>query len=256
MFNKLFFSLFFLSSFILCQSELEKGVVQYNLRHSGCVENKAKSEPIAKAISYFENALNDDKDKDEASLYLLKSYYFKSKFVLEDKKLKKEFLKKGKNLGQEYVEKFPESVEYRYWYLVNLGSWAEEYGILAAAREGVADQMRFHSKKIIELDPNYENGAGYFLLGAVHYKSPYVPFILSWPSNKDAIMWLQRAYDTGEAEIAQVVYLAQALKKDKKKEAAVDLLRMVIERIPSVDNYASDWEWLKKARRILKSFDN
>ena len=88
-------------------------------------------------------------------LYLLKSYYFKSKFVLEDKKLKKEFLKKGKNLGQEYVEKFPESVEYRYWYLVNLGSWAEEYGILAAAREGVADQMRFHSKKIIELDPNW-----------------------------------------------------------------------------------------------------
>ena len=149
-----------------------------------------------------------------------------------------------------------ESVEYRYWYLVNLGSWAEEYGILAAAREGVADQMRFHSKKIIELDPNYENGAGYFLLGAVHYKSPYVPFILSWPSNKDAIMWLQRAYDTGEAEIAQVVYLAQALNKDKKKEAAVDLLKMVIERTPSADNYASDWEWIKKARRILKSFDN
>ena len=256
MFNKLFFSLFFLSSFILSQSELEKGITQYNLRHSGCVENKAKSEPITKAISYFENALDDDKDKDEASLYLLKSYYFKSKFVLEDKKLKKEFLKKGKNLGQEYVEKFPESVEYRYWYLVNLGSWAEEYGILAAAREGVADQMRFHSKKIIELDPNYENGAGYFLLGAVHYKSPYVPFILSWPSNKDAIMWLQSAYDTGEAEIAQVVYLAQALNKDKKKEAAVDLLKMVIERTPSVDNYASDWEWLKKAKRILKSFGN
>ena len=48
----------------------------------------------------------------------------------------------------------------------------------------------------------------------------------------------------------------EALNKDKKKEAAVDLLRMVIERTPSVDNYASDWEWLKKAKRILKSFDN
>ena len=65
------------------------------------------------------------------------------------------------------VEKFPNSVEYRYWYLVNLGSWAEEYGVFAAAREGVADQMRYHSKKIIEIDPYYENGAGYFLLGAV-----------------------------------------------------------------------------------------
>ena len=256
MFDKLFFSLFFLSSFILCQSELEKGIIQYNLRHSGCVENTAKSEPISKAISYFENALNDDKDKDEAALYLLKSYYFKSKFVVNDKNSKKEYLKKGKYLGEDYVEKFPESVEYRYWYLVNLGSWAEEYGILAAAREGVADQIRYHSKKIIELDPNYENGAGYFLLGAVHYKSPYVPFILSWPSNEDAIIWLQRAYDTGDAEIAQVVYLAQALHKDKKKHAAIDLLKIVLEKTPSKDNYASDWEWLKKARLILSSFES
>ena len=256
MFNNLFFFLFFLSSLIFCQSELEKGIIQYNLRHSDCVENRAKPEPIAKAIFYFENALNDDRDKDDAALFLLKSYYFKSKFVLENKKSKKEYLKKGKNLGKEYVEKFPKSVELRYWYLVNLGSWAEEYGILAAAREGVADQMRYHSKQIIELDPNYENGAGYFLLGAVHYKSPYVPFILSWPSNKDAIMWLQRAYDTGDAEIAQVVYLAQALNKDKKKRDAIDLLRMIIERTPSVDNYASDWEWLKKARLILNSFES
>ena len=96
------------------------------------------------------------------------------------------------------VEKFPNSVEYRYWYLVNLGSWAEEYGVFAAAREGVADQMRYHSKKIIEIDPYYENGAGYFLLGAVHYKAPYIPFILSWPNNNDALKYLELAQATGE----------------------------------------------------------
>ena len=49
--------------------------------------------------------------------------------------------------------------------------------------------MRYHSKKIIEIDPYYENGAGYFLLGAVHYKAPYIPFILSWPNNNDALKY-------------------------------------------------------------------
>ena len=149
------------------------------------------------------------------------------------------------------VEKFPNSVEYRYWYLVNLGSWAEEYGVFAAAREGVADQMRYHSKKIIEIDPYYENGAGYFLLGAVHYKAPYIPFILSWPNNNDALKYLDLAQATGEPEIAQIVYYAQALDKDKNRVEAIKLLEAVIKRIPSADNFASDWEWIKKAKVIL-----
>ena len=203
------------------------------------------------AIAHFEKALDKKDDKYEASLYLLKSYYFKSKFVVKDKKVKKDLLKKGKDLGLSLVEKFPNSVEYRYWYLVNLGSWAEEYGVFAAAREGVADQMRYHSKKIIEIDPYYENGAGYFLLGAVHYKAPYIPFILSWPNNNDALKYLELAQATGEPEIAQIVYYAQALDKDKNRVEAIKLLEAVIKRIPSADNFASDWEWIKKAKIIL-----
>ena len=154
------------------------------------------------------------------------------------------------------VNNFPSSVDYRYWYLVNLGSWAEEYGVFAAAKEGVADQMRYHSKKIIDIDSDYENGAGYFLLGAVHYKAPYIPFILSWPNNKEAIKYLKLANKTGDAEIAQVVYLAEALNKDKKKAEAIKLLESVINNIPSEDNYASDWEWIKKARIILDDLND
>ena len=251
MFLKIFLSSFFLFPIIYCQSYLEKGISEYNQRHLGCVEDQAKPEPISSAIGHFEKALDKKEDKNEASLYLLKSYYFKSKFVVKDKKVKKDLLKKGKDLGLSLVEKFPNSVEYRYWYLVNLGSWAEEYGVFAAAREGVADQMRYHSKKIIEIDPYYENGAGYFLLGAVHYKAPYIPFILSWPNNNDALKYLELAQATGESEIAQIVYYAQALDKDKNRVEAIKLLEAVIKRIPSADNFASDWEWIKKAKVIL-----
>ena len=246
----LFFAHSFLLSFIIAQSDLENGIRFYNLRHQGCVEDKADPEHIIQAISYFEKAITNQAEFEEASLYLLKSYYFRAKFAEHNKKIKKELLKKGKDLGQELVDKFPKSVKYRYWYLVNLGSWAEVYGILAAAREGVADQMRSHSKRIIEIDSEYEHGAGYFMLGAVHYKSPYIPFILSWPNNNKAIKWLEKSYNTGEAKLAQVVYLAQAFYKEGEKDKAVRLLDEVVNVSPSKDDYASDWEWIKKARNL------
>ena len=254
MIRQVSFVFFFIFSIIVAQSDLENGIQYYNQRHEGCIEDKADPEPITKAISYFEKSLGNKADKDKASLYLLKSYYFKAKFTENDKRRKKDLLKKGKELGQKLVADFPESVEYRYWYLVNLGSWAEVYGIFAAAREGVADQMRSQSKKIIEIDPEYENGAGYFMLGAVHYKSPYIPFLLAWPNNTDAIKWLDISYNTGDAKLAQGVYLSQALYKDGKNAAAVKLLDQIIEATPTEDDYASDWEWIKKARVLHSEY--
>ena len=254
MIRQISFVSFFLFSITIAQTDLENGILYYNQRHEGCLEDKADRNPITKAISYFEKALKNNVENNKASLYLLKSYYFRAKFAEDNKQIKKELLKKGKELGQDLVAKFPESAEYRYWYLVNLGSWAEVYGILAAAREGVADQMRSHSKRIIEIDPEYENGAGYFMLGAVHYKSPYIPFILSWPNNNDAIKWLEMSYNTGDAKLAQGVYLAQAFYKDDKIDKAIILLDKIIKASPSKDDYASDWEWIKKARVLHSEY--
>jgi len=50
-----FFPLLILS-FVFAQSDLEKGIQYYNLRHKDCVEDKADPEPITKAVSDFENA--------------------------------------------------------------------------------------------------------------------------------------------------------------------------------------------------------
>ena len=243
-----------LLAFSFGQSDFQKGVTHYNKRHEGCIEDRAKPMQIERAITYFENVLSNETNKKEAALYLLKSYYFKGKFAEEDKDLKKKILKKGKDFGLGLIEEFPNSVECRYWYLVNLGSWAEEYGIFAAAKEGVADQMKYHSGKIISLNPEYENGAGYLLLGAVHYKAPYIPFILSWPNNKEAIKYLRLAYDTGDVEIAQMVYLSQALHKGKRKDEAIFLIEKAMNVEPSKDNYASDWEWVKKAKNIFHKY--
>ena len=105
------------------------------------------------------------------------------------------------------------------------------------------------------MDPTYEHGGGYFILGVVHYKSPYIPFILSWPDNDDAVKWLEKSVATGKAKPVQVVYLAQALYKAGEKERAISLLDKITKMTPSKDDPLGDWEQVKKARTLLREYE-
>ena len=111
---------------------------------------------------------------------------------------------------------------------------------MSAAREGVAGIMRNVSKKIIKIDPNYSDGGGYFMLGAVHLKSPYIPFILSWPSNKLAVKHLEKAMSQGDKTSLQTVYFARALFKEGRKKEAKDLLINLISKPLSLENKVED----------------
>lgn len=239
---------------LFSQSNLEKGLVAYNRRAEGSIEDQANPKQINEAIEYFEAAIGDKDSEIESLIGLLKSYYFKGKFIARTENHQKIVFDKAKKLTLTYIEKYPNRADIRYWYLTNLGSWAEVYGILTAAKEGVADQMREHALKIIELDHEYEDGGGYLSLGAVHYKSPYIPFFLSWPDNDVAIKWLKKANETGEAKPVQKVYLAKALYKNKEKSSAIFLLEDVTNMTPTKVESLADWEQIKKARILLKEY--
>ena len=191
--KKILYILLIFSLSLFAQTPLEKGKTSYLNRADGSSGMNAKPEPIQSAISQLQNL-----DSEEAMLTLLKSYYYKGKFVALNKEDKKAIFQKGKDLGEKAIEKFPTAASLRYWYLANLGSWSEVYGIFSAAKEGVADIMKTQAEEIISLDPNYWNGGGYFMLGAVHFKSPYIPFLLSWPDNDEAVSNLTKAFETGD----------------------------------------------------------
>lgn len=239
---------------ICSQNELEKGITYFNQRLEGSVKSSAKPEPITNAINNFQHALKNAATETDAALYLLKSYYFRGKYVHKDKEKQKFDFSKGKELGEKYIKKYPDSAPFQYWYLVNLGSWSEVYGIITAAREGVADLMKEHSEIIISLDPEYENGGGYFMLGAVHFKSPYIPFLLSWPDNDDAIKYLTKALNIGEATSNQKVYLAQAMYKDGQNNRAIDMLKDVANMQSSAEGTVKDWEQIELAEQLLSEY--
>lgn len=246
--------LFFAASLLSGASDFEKGAAYYKNRHEGAQGIKASTENIDKAIHHFQKAIKEPAFELESAVYLLQCYYYKAEFAIQDIAEKKRIFNDGKALGSQYIELYPENVKFRYWYLVNLGSWAQVYGILTAAREGVADQMKTHSEKIIELDAAYQDGGGYFMLGAVHYKSPYIPFILSWPDNDDAIKYLQKAHDTGTATLNQKNYLAQALYKDGEKDKAKQLLNEVIGSDPLPENLVEELDDIREAKEILAGY--
>ena len=172
---------------VLCSSNLNEGISYYESRGNNYQNLVASTKNIDKAISFFEKMIESNQHDKESTIFLLKSYYYKGEYLVSNSDEKKTIFNLGKSLAESAINKFPNSVEIRYWYLVNLGSWAKVYGIFKAAREGVADIMKEQSKVIISLDSEYEDGGGYFMLGAVHYKSPYIPFILSWPDINIAI---------------------------------------------------------------------
>jgi len=231
---------------------INEGADFYSKRQDGSKGTLASTKNIDKAIKQFSSALLSPESEKDAALYLLKSYYYKAEFAVQDKEEKKKIFNEGKALGEKYIGKYPTSAEFRYWYLVNLGSWAQVYGILTAAREGVSDLMKTHSEKIIELDPEYQNGGGYFMLGAVHFKSPYIPFLLSWPDNDDAIKYLQLSVDTGNAEMNQKNFLAQALSKAGRDKKARVLLEEVLNTEPSTATLVEDLDDIKEARQLLE----
>ena len=236
------------------KANMLKGIELYENRHLGSINNSASNQNINKAIKYFLNEMNNPEFEKEAALFLLKSYYYKGEFTTQEKQEKKMIFNKGKSLGEKYINKFPNSVAFRYWYLVNLGSWAQVYGIFTAAREGVADIMKAHSEKIIQLDPEYQDGGGYFMLGAVHYKSPYIPFLLSWPNNNDAIKYLQIALQTGSKRLNQKVYLAKALIKNNQQQKAKILLLEVVSASPDSFHLVEELDEINDAHKLLNNY--
>ncbi len=254
--KSLFVTTLFLFSFINAElTHFERGIDFYSQRANESVGLKANKKFIDQAIDQFLKAMKTPGGELEAGVYLLKCYYYKGKFVADNNDTKKEIFSEGKSLGEQLIGRYPRSVAVYYWYLVNLGSWAEIYGTMSAAREGVAGTMQKLSKKIIDIDSGYNDGGGYFMLGAVHFKSPYIPFILSWPSNDKALEYLTLAYKTGESTPNQAVYLARALYKNGQTTKAISLLSSLLKEDMSESNKLEDMDQYGIARGLLKEWE-
>ena len=92
------------------------------------------------------------------------------------------------------------------------------------------------------------------MLGAVHFKSPYIPFILSWPDNNLAIKNLEKAYGIGNSTPSQTVYLARAIYKNGQIDKAKSYLRDLLKKPFSLNEKVEDFDQHEIAKNLLKEW--
>jgi tetratricopeptide (TPR) repeat protein len=250
-----FLLFFFTSSSFAQQSEMDLGTIHYLKRSEGASEELvALPENINKAIAHFSNALTDSSTQASAAHQLLKCYYFKGNCVEIEKENKLLVYNESVKLGEEMTKKYPNSVQIKYWLLVNKAKWGETSGIMKAARAGLADKLKTLSEEVIEMDPNYLDGAAYMMLGIVHYKTPYIPFVLSWPDDDKAIEYLEKAVELQPGHLMSNLYLGQVLYDEGFKDRGIEILEEVSASKPGEEYPLEDEKDIRYSRVMLAKF--
>ena len=243
--------LFSATTFLFSNNQsIQDGIDFYNKRGEDNVYLVPNPENIGKSISIFESLLNT-KDDEEAGIYLIKAYYYMAQYVSQEKNEKVFYFDLAMTKAKEYIYKYPESVEPLYWYLASMSNWAKTVGLRAITKMGGGDEFRDKAVDVIVLDSSYENGGGYFLLGAVYFTAPYIPLISTWPDNTKAIKYFKKAVETGLATPLQQVYLAKALIKENLIDEARKVLKNISKMNPNPDNFIEDSTYIDEAKMLL-----
>jgi hypothetical protein len=130
----------------------------------------------------------------------------------------------------ELVKGIPGAADVLLWDAINWGEWALVHGKLAAARQGVADRIRWQATVASLAAPALEGGAAFRVLGRLHSQTPRIPFITGWASQKEAVRFLKEAMKIDPASKITILFLAEAMVDNdpKTRPQAIKMLRDAI----------------------------
>lgn len=244
-------------SFAFCkaQTHFEQGVYYYQLRAEKHQELKVDSANINKAIEFFTKELRTSNDE-KATEYLLLSYYYKAAFVVRTKQDQQYNYQLGTLLGEKAISKYPKNEAILLWHIANFSKYGESLGIVSSAKNGLADKVKLNAEKLIALNPKFNDGAGYKILGVINYKVPNIPLIITWPSKKVAEDYLKKALAVNPKSISNLYYYAEFLSEVKRKEEAKILLKMVVENSPRKSSFIEDLYDITQAKKLLNKLSS
>ncbi len=249
-------SIFFLIMVCLrstAQAPIDDAIEIFNSRHQKANGLQADSSHINKCIAALEAEIKKGNVTEKCALYYLLSLNFKVRFIYTDEKQKKNLLDKNIELSEMYMKKFPLSGPILFEYITSVGLKAEITGAFANASNGIVENMRKCSMKLIELDSMYYSGTGWKVLGILNYKTPYIPLIISWPSKTEAKRILEKALKYYPADVANNFYYAEALMENKEIEKARVYFNLVL-KLKNRQNFVlEDLDFKRRAKEYLKS---
>jgi tetratricopeptide (TPR) repeat protein len=257
---------------------LAAGDAAWARRADGHQGGRAAAGPIDEAIAAYERAVKEQPSRLEAQWKLLRALFFKGEHVAQSREDKQRVFGHGKDVAEAAMDRLaqkaggrakldalspaqaakalagtPEATPIVLWAGVHWGLWGDNFGRIAAARQGVGDKIRRYAEIGIALDERYDEAAGHRLLGRLHDQAPKVPFFTGWVDRDKAVAELRRAVALAPDNDLNQLYLAEALLDHQSAKAgeAREILRKLIAKPASPVRVVEDEKAIADARALL-----
>ena len=258
--------------------DINRGDQAWSQRADGHRGSQAADEPIDRAISAYRDALQTEPGSLEARWKLLRAFYFKGEFVLDNDRDRLALYKTGRDIaetGRLQIEsdyglggsmfKMPPSevaqavgnqvdvAEFCFWATANWGLWGQYSGKLISALAGLVYKLRQFAEVMVLMDESVENGGGHRLLGQLNARVPKIPFFTWWVDHDLAISELRLSLKVAPDSLLSRMYLAEALLKFRpgEKQEALSLLQTVVKSDPDPGRLVEDTRVIEDARMLL-----
>jgi hypothetical protein len=262
--------------------DVARGDSAWASRAEGEREGRPQPGPVLEAVSFYETALSARPESLEVRWKLLRALHFAGDFAPLDEEharrifeRAREVSEKGLDLladrvgsGARLEEKEPEAIRSRleargvsrsdvarlyFWSAINWGAWSRTVGLLSAVRQGVANRLHRYVLITIALEPEYDEGGAFRLLGRLHAELPRVPFVSGWVDRKQALPLIERAYALAPANPGNRLLLSLSLLDlvPERRSEALDLLDEVGRLSPRPSMRIEDLAIRKEARERL-----
>lgn len=226
----------------------------WTLRAEGAHGAAAAAAPIEAVITACREEIAARPASLAARWRLMRALYFKGEYATSANDAKKAIFDEGKKVGEEAfaliqkearstkgpvelvgaVRGRPDATACFFWSAVDWGKWALVFGKSAAVKQGAASKIRDYAQAVIALDPGYENGGGYRVLGRLHHQTPSVPFFTGWASRSEALKNLRLAVERAPDDFINRLYLAEAMwdYEKKRRPEAREILERLLKETP------------------------
>jgi len=201
-------------------SLVERGDKFFQIRGVNHMGDWAVPGNIRNALDLYIEAYDMGEPSQELIEKILHASYFYANYAKTDKEKQKKAVDRALEIGTKGLKAYPDSAGINYWMASLWGRWSGLHGRIASARKDVALKVKAFAEKTIELDPSYCEGGGYRTLGRLHYKTPKIPFFLTWPNKKKALELLEKAVKEAPDNLTNRLFYAESLIERGKRDQA------------------------------------
>ncbi len=252
---------------------LAQADAHFSRRSQGAVGEIAPPAEVDEAIALYRKALAHSPADIAILARLMRALHFKGAYTGAGNEEKKQIFDQGRKMGQDAIDRLEAAARNSgprsriealravrgapalyLWTAGHWGEWGLVRGKFTAARTGVAGKLRDLAQTVIDLDPLFEDAAGYRILGRLHSEAPKIIFITGWVSHEKGVEYLRRAHQTSPNHPVTNFFLAEAIldHEPEKRDEAMALLELCARTEPRPDTLLEDRHYSRLARARLE----